>query len=221
MARIRTIKPDFFTSDDVCALSPLARLLYIGLWCEADREGRMVWAPRAFKRRYLPDDDCDIDALCEELRDAGLVVTYGDTLAHIPTFLKHQHVNPRETLSVLPSPNDDPPRVDDASGTRSDASVPHREERKEGKGKERNVTRDKSRKTELPSDWQATEAQLAYAKQQGCPFPPETAEDFRLYHLKNATKHVDWDAAWQYWCRQQKNFRRGSDPPSSAKPKWN
>ena len=43
MARIRTIKPEFFTSDDICALSPLARLLYVGLWCEADREGRLVW----------------------------------------------------------------------------------------------------------------------------------------------------------------------------------
>ena len=50
MARIRTIKPEFFTSDDICALSPRARLLYIGLWCEADREGRLVWAPRGFKR---------------------------------------------------------------------------------------------------------------------------------------------------------------------------
>ena len=45
MARIRTIKPEFFTSDDICALSPLARLLYVGLWCEADREGRLVWTP--------------------------------------------------------------------------------------------------------------------------------------------------------------------------------
>jgi hypothetical protein len=74
MARIRTIKPDFFTSDDICALSPLARLLYIGLWCEADREGRLVWAPRVLKRRYLPEDNCDIEALCRELIERELVV---------------------------------------------------------------------------------------------------------------------------------------------------
>src|SRR5471032_626819 len=71
MARIRTIKPEFFTSDDICALSPLARLLYVGLWCEADRAGRLVWMPRAFKRRYLPDDACDIDRLADELLKRG------------------------------------------------------------------------------------------------------------------------------------------------------
>ena len=30
MARIRTIKPEFFTSDDICALPALARLLAPG-----------------------------------------------------------------------------------------------------------------------------------------------------------------------------------------------
>ena len=42
MARIRTIKPDFFTSEDIVGLTPEARLLYIALWCEADREGRLA-----------------------------------------------------------------------------------------------------------------------------------------------------------------------------------
>lgn len=104
MARIRTIKPEFFTSDDICALSMAARLLYIGAWCEADREGRMEWKPRSLKRRYLPDDNVDIDALCAELIDAGLVVLYGDSMAFIPTFGKHQHINPREAASNLPAP---------------------------------------------------------------------------------------------------------------------
>lgn len=43
MARIRTIKPEFFTSEDIVSLSPLARLFYVSLWCEADREGRLDW----------------------------------------------------------------------------------------------------------------------------------------------------------------------------------
>lgn len=109
MARIRTIKPEFFTSDDICALSMAARLLYIGAWCEADREGRMEWKPRSLKRRYLPDDNIDIDALCGELINAGLVVLYGDSLAYIPTFAKHQHINPRESVSNLPEPPDHVP----------------------------------------------------------------------------------------------------------------
>lgn len=130
MARIRTIKPEFFTSEDIVDLSPLARLLYIATWCEADREGRLVWKPRTMKLRYFPADDCDIDALARELVASGLVVPYGDGLAFIPSFSRHQHVNPRESQSSLPNP--------DASVTRADASLPVSDAQvgREGKGRE-------------------------------------------------------------------------------------
>lgn len=127
MARIRTIKPDFFTSEDIVLLSPLARLFYIALWCEADKEGRFAWKPKTFKLRYLPGDNCDIEALADELLNARLVMLYeGGTLAYIPSFAKHQHINPRETASVLPDPNSAPkrtraPRVVDASPREEDA----------------------------------------------------------------------------------------------------
>ena len=126
MARIRTIKPDFFTSEDIVALSPLARLLYIALWCEADREGRLAWRPGTFKLRYFPADKTNIDALARELIERGLVIQYGDGLAYIPTFSQHQHVNPREANSSFPVP--------DASARVTDAQVGR--EGKEGKGKE-------------------------------------------------------------------------------------
>lgn len=119
MAYIRTIKATFFTSDDIVSLSPLARLLYIALWTEADREGRMYWRPGNFKLRFLPGDNCDIHALCEELLESGLVVTYlvvGKTYAEIPTFTRHQVINNRERESILP------PRVIDTTATRDDAS---------------------------------------------------------------------------------------------------
>ena len=133
MARIRTIKPEFFTSEDIVGLSPLARLLYIALWCEADKAGRLVWKPRTFKLRYLPGDNCDVEALCAEIVAAGLVVLYGDGLAFIPRFSRHQHINPRESESVLPSPE-----CDDEELTRADASprVPHAQGGREGKGRE-------------------------------------------------------------------------------------
>lgn len=104
MARIRTIKPEFFTSEDICALSPLARLLYIGTWLEADRDGRLHWKPKTLKTRYLPNDACEIEAVCDELTTQGVVVLYGDGLAYIPKFSEHQIVNPREGKSKLPEP---------------------------------------------------------------------------------------------------------------------
>jgi hypothetical protein len=147
MPRIRTIKPEFFTSEDVVALSPMARLLYIALWCEADRDGRLGWKPQTWKIRYFPADDCDCVALAAELQRRALIVRYGEdgAFAVIPTFRSHQHLNPREALSALPDPADLPVYPlqtgmeltrDDASGTRAHASVTRREEGKgrEGKG---------------------------------------------------------------------------------------
>jgi hypothetical protein len=139
MARIRTIKPEFFTSEDIVGMTPYARLLYIALWCEADKAGRLCWKPATFKMRYMPGDNVDIGALCKEIIDAGLVVLYGDGLAHIPTFSKHQHVNPRETASKLPD-IDASPRVSDASILDLHAQVGREGKGKEGKGREETLS---------------------------------------------------------------------------------
>lgn len=111
MARIRTIKPEFFTSEDIVQLSPLTRLLYIAVWCEADKEGRLAWKPMTFKLRYFPADNCDIKAMCQELIDAGLVILYGNGYAYIPSFARHQHINPRESVSQLPEPDAQTPAL--------------------------------------------------------------------------------------------------------------
>jgi len=136
MARIRTVKPEFFTSEDIVELPPLARLLYIAMWCEADKEGRLAWKPKTFKMRYLPADNCDVDAICDAIVTRGLVVLYGDGLAVIPSFKDHQHINPREKDSCLPAPT----AQDLTRRARvTVAPVTGREEgRKEGKGREGN-----------------------------------------------------------------------------------
>jgi hypothetical protein len=138
VSRIRTIKPEFFTSEDIVSLSMAARLLYIALWCEADREGRMAWKPATFKLRYFPGDNCDIHALCAELEARGLVAQYGDGLAYIPAFLDHQHVNPRESASKYPQPSSDAKELTRAPrvSTRANPDL-HPQVGREGKGKER------------------------------------------------------------------------------------
>jgi len=144
MARIRTIKPEFFTSEDIVAMSPHARLLYIALWCEADKEGRMTWKPNTFKLRYLPGDAVDIQVLATELVQSGLVVLYGDGYAVIPKFRLHQHINPRESDSQLPEPDASASGLAQ-TGTRA-ARVGHASARvddaqggREGKGKEGDI----------------------------------------------------------------------------------
>lgn len=143
MARIRTIKPEFFTSEDIVSLSPLARLLYQATWCEADKEGRLQWKPGTFKLRYFPADNCDIHALCGELVERGLVVLYGDGLAYIPQFSKHQHINPRESDSQLPDPHATAPKAtrQPRVATRHDASARDDDAQGGREGKGRSNTR--------------------------------------------------------------------------------
>ena len=132
MARIRTIKPEFFTSEDIVSVSPLARLFYVSLWCEADREGRLEWKPGTFKMRYLPGDVCDVGQLADELSARGLIVIYevdGKKYAEIPTFTRHQVINNRESPSAVPArPH--------ATSTRAPRVKAEGKEGKEGKGKE-------------------------------------------------------------------------------------
>lgn len=158
MARIRTIKPEFFTSEDIAYMTPLARLFYVSLWCEADREGRLSWKPKTLKMRYLPAEDCDIDILSQELIDNHLIEIYeidGKQYAHIPSFTRHQIINNRESDSVLPPP---PARVNHAS-TRVTA-----EGRKEGKGKERKEGKDASKEKSFDAFWSAYPRKISKAE---------------------------------------------------------
>lgn len=151
MARIRTIKPEFFSSEDIISLSPIARLLYIALWCEADREGRFTWKPNTFKFRYLAGDNCEILEICAELIKIGVVVLYGDGLAFIPQFSKHQHVNPREAKSAHPSPVQAPCNSGiDASNLDEHAQVG--KERKGKEGKDNSVPNGTGVKTPMSPD---------------------------------------------------------------------
>ena len=196
MARIRTIKPDFFTSADIVALSPLARLLYIGLWCEADREGRMGWNTVTFKLRYLPADACDIDALCEELTRKGLVKLYGDGLAYIPKFTEHQHVNPRESVSTLPEPEQKPrvatrpSRVSDTQGGKG------------RKGKEGDIDASKTRKHPLPENFGISDRVKSWASEKGHDRLELRLESFKAKASANAYQYADWDAAFMESIRE-------------------
>lgn len=211
MARIRTIKPEFFTNDDVCALSPLARLLFIGCWCEADREGRLEWRPQTLKRKYLPEDDCDADRVASELVDLGLIVLYGQGLAVVKGFKKHQVINLREAQSKLP----EPPAI-----TCNAHALPEIApgKGKEGKGKEQPngclpAERGKAtRKSAIPPDWKPTAELIEYAKAQGCADPTDTFERFRLHHASKGTLHKDWTLAAQYWCRNESRFSPKATP---------
>lgn len=61
MARSRNLKPGFFLNDCLAECQPLARILFAGLWCIADREGRLLDRPRKIKVEVLPHQRDDAE----------------------------------------------------------------------------------------------------------------------------------------------------------------
>src|SRR4051812_43888805 len=105
VARARNIKPGFFTNDELVELPFATRLLFIGLWTIADREGRIVDRPKKIKMEIFPADDVDCDqALCD-LAAAGFIHRYqadNVKVIEIANFAKHQAPHSTEKDSALP-----------------------------------------------------------------------------------------------------------------------
>ncbi|MEO3879290.1 hypothetical protein [Rheinheimera fenheensis] len=108
MARARNIKPAFFLNDDLVELPFEYRLLFIGLWTLADREGRLEDRPKRIKMGVFPADNVDVDAGLSELQKYGFIQRYeinGEKLVQILNFTKHQNPHHTEKGSELPDIN--------------------------------------------------------------------------------------------------------------------
>ena len=105
MARARNIKPGFFINELLAELSAETRLLFIGLWCLADREGRLEDRPKRIKGNLFPYDSFDIDPMLNQLQSNNFVTRYevdGVRFIQIENFVKHQDPHYREKASEIP-----------------------------------------------------------------------------------------------------------------------
>ncbi|MCA3000293.1 MAG: hypothetical protein ING75_17025 [Rhodocyclaceae bacterium] len=105
MARARNIKPSFFKNPELVECSLEARLLFIGLWTLADREGYLEDRPKRIKMELFPGDDVDVNRCLDELDEHGLIDRYtvGESrFLHVCKFLKHQHPHHLEKPSTIP-----------------------------------------------------------------------------------------------------------------------
>lgn len=76
MSRIRSIKPEFWTSEQVVNLPVVTRLFFIGLWNFCDDRGVHPYAPKVLKMRVMPGDDigeADVLAMLAQLEQEGLI----------------------------------------------------------------------------------------------------------------------------------------------------
>ena len=108
MARARNIKPGFFKNADLVETSFETRLLFVGLWTLADREGRLQDRPKQIKMELFPADSVDVDACLNDLVAYGFIRRYvadGKKIIQVVNFDRHQTPHGKEADSELPDEN--------------------------------------------------------------------------------------------------------------------
>lgn len=110
MARKRMIDPSFWTDEKLGLLTPMHRLLFMGLISNADDEGRLQGHPALVKSLIFPYDiditHQQVEEWLFDLHKEGLILIYEvgkQRYIWIPNFLKYQQIN-RPTPSKLPAP---------------------------------------------------------------------------------------------------------------------
>jgi len=111
MPRIRYLKPEFFSDESLAEFKFETRLAYAGLWCYADKEGRLEDRPKYLKAMIFPYDNVDMKKQLDLLSSCKSGKTYpfiqryeveGVKLIQITKWKKHQKPHHTEKESIFP-----------------------------------------------------------------------------------------------------------------------
>lgn len=229
MGRIRSIKPEFFTSDSVARLSIRARLTWIGLWTYVDDGGCGDGRIRVIHGALYPVDDQtnveDLERDLVELEKYKRIIRYevaGKPYVAITNWSEHQKIN-RPSRSVFPPP--DPPFMYDSRTT-------HAPELGTGAGNrelEQGIRERARRGTRLPDDWAPDENLISWQRTHGFADPwakRETEKFCNFWWAKpgpGALK-LDWRKTWMNWLLKaaedapHRNGRSVVEPTPSPPP---
>ena len=108
MARIRTVKPEFWEDEHIAQLPAVCRLFYIGCWNYADDQGVFKAHPVYLKSRIFPYDDIDtaeILTFLHKLEEHKMIIKFSherDDYYVIRRFSQHQVIDKRYFRSSVP-----------------------------------------------------------------------------------------------------------------------
>lgn len=107
MARIRTIKPEFWADEKLAPLAPIDRLVFLGLVSMADDQGRLVDNVKAIDGLLFPETDDSARESLENLQRLSRVMRYvganGQRVIQVTNWAAHQRVN-HPARALLPEP---------------------------------------------------------------------------------------------------------------------
>ena len=145
MARIRTIKPEFWEDEKLAKFPVYARLLFIGTWNFADDNGVLLANPVLMKSHIFPYEDIGISTISEwidMLVENGMLIrtTYnGKDYLVIRKFLIHQKINRKSIRINIPLPVV-LQVIDEYNKTHGVLTEPSLQEREQGIGKRNDGT---------------------------------------------------------------------------------
>lgn len=106
MARSRNIKPALFKNELLGEIDPIVTLLFQGLWCLADRDGRLEDRPKRIKAEIFPYRELpDFNGYLTVLEQLGFIDRYvvqERAVIQVVNFEKHQSPHKTEKASDLP-----------------------------------------------------------------------------------------------------------------------
>ena len=174
MARIRTIKPEFWRSPDVMELDNFQKLLFIGLWNLADDEGRGVFSPEAIAADlFLTEYSLSPHGVLTDVSNAFVMYSELDMVQlysvgrrkyfQVQNWGKHQKIN-RPTPSKFPAPDQGvcivqceviEDALDTHGGLTEDSVRTHDRNREQGTGNREQGTNTSSKKrNDYPADFE-------------------------------------------------------------------
>ena len=228
MARIRSVKPEFWTSEQIAECSPNARLLFIGLWNFCDDYGVHQASEVRLKMEVFPSDSFskeDVRRMMDELIANGLVEEYEiDGLRYWFVTGWDKHQKPDTKTGKYPRPDgsigtkirrkdsEDSPNDNRMNGERS----PTEKEKEKEKEKE-SIEAKQRRGSRLPADWKPSDVDKQFCKTERPDLDPEkTADRFRDYWVSQpGSKGVklNWSATWRNWVRNETRYASAQPQP--------
>lgn len=223
MAKIRGVKPEFWTDENVVELSIPARLLFIGLWNHACDNGHLQDKSKQIKMRVLPTDDVNCAELLREIESQGLIER-ADGWITVPNLTSHQ--KPHKRWFVLcdkpgcefpegatygyskPESPVDQPLSNGGSPVNNGGSTADVDGDVDGEVMVSGKSPTKSSKAakrphSLPDDFEPNETNRRVAAEHGVDIA-RILPQFADHHRAKGSTMKDWHAALNTWIRRER-----------------
>lgn len=229
MARIRTIKPEFWKHEGLCSLPESTHMFAAALLNYADDFGYFNANPGLIKGEIYPlrEPSVSIPESIRSLQTDGYIrlgTIDGRRYGHIIAFEDHQRVShpTPSKISCLPIAWDISGIILEELSNSPETFVPEQGtgngtgNREQGKDRASGAPPPKAKsRRSLPEGFPDLQSQdwsrdhwLTKGRADLCDSMTEEIANFRDHHAGKATMSADWAGSWRTWARNAMNFTR-------------